>query len=54
MIPQRSVYVVRLVADADGKPIIEGIIDLTGPDALFITDVVSSSLNLNITSLFLV
>ena len=46
--------IVRLVADADGNPIIEGIIDLTSPDAPFITDVVSSEdLNLNITSLFL-
>ena len=46
--------IVRLVADADGNPINEGIIDLTSPDAPFITDVVSSEdLNLNITSLFL-
>jgi len=46
--------IVRLVADADGVPIGEGIMDLSAANAPFITDVIpSTELNLNITSLFL-
>lgn len=46
--------VVRLIADADGTPVAEEVIDLDSSNAPFITDVIpSADLNLNITSLFL-